>query len=59
MLLENGEKYAIRGDEYIQEYYPESGKKEFDAEFKKAPASFKKHASKLWDKYCKVNPKNK
>jgi hypothetical protein len=56
MLIEDGEKYAIRGNEYIKEYYPESGKKEFGSEFSKAPASFKSHASKVWEKYCKSNP---
>ena len=56
MLIENGEKYAIRGNEYIKPYYPDSGKKEFGKEFSTAPKQFRDHASKIWEKYCKSNP---
>lgn len=56
MLLEDGKKYAIRGNQYIKQFYPESGKKEFGKEFSSAPAEFKEHASKVWEKFCKSNP---
>lgn len=61
MLLENGEKYAIRGNtrsEHILRYelgedavLPESKDKKFDASFDKAPPTFKKFANDLWNKY--------
>ncbi len=57
MMIENGEKYSIKGTDYIAEYYSDSGKKEFGSEFTTAPESFKEYAGKTWDKYCKSNPK--
>lgn len=56
MFIENGDKYAIRGDEYIKQFYPKSGKKEFGKEFNNAPKEFSSHASKVWEKFCKSNP---
>lgn len=56
MMLENGDKYAIRGNNYIENYYPDSGEKNIDASFNSAPAGFKDFASDLWEKYCKSNP---
>lgn len=50
LILENGEKYIIRGgttvdvgNEIIK------GEKNIDPSFEKAPASFLKHANKVWE----------
>ncbi|MGB0522628.1 MAG: M949_RS01915 family surface polysaccharide biosynthesis protein [Flammeovirgaceae bacterium] len=48
MLLENGEKYAIRGQTRFSSDSPD---KNFDEDFAKAPANFKDFASELWDQY--------
>lgn len=56
MMLENGEKYAIRGDQYVMPYYPKSGKKEFDPAFNNAPDIFRTYAGNLWEEFCKSNP---
>ncbi len=55
MLLENGEKYAIRGDSYIPDYKM-GGAKNIDPSFKNADKELKDYASKIWDKFCKPNP---
>lgn len=59
MMIENGEKYAIRGStRYAYQVkeglpegaeIPESTDKTFDESFDNAPESFKKFASELWD----------
>jgi hypothetical protein len=51
ILLENGEKYAIRGETLISlnnEKY--GGKKEIDKSFNNAPQEFLNFANELWDK---------
>lgn len=53
MMLENGEKYAIRGNSYIREF-DTGGEKNID--FGKADQKLVEHASQLWDKYCTPNP---
>ena len=45
MLLENGDKYALRG---FTEVMGEGGEYEMDPAFDKAPKSFLEHAKKLW-----------
>ncbi len=58
MLIE-GVKHEISGNQYIEELYPESGKKTFDAKFEKLPPAFKEFASNHWDIFCKSNPNNR
>lgn len=57
MLLEDGNKYAIRGDSYIV-LDPASGEKmggetNVDASFDNAPAKFKNYALEKWKKHQK------
>lgn len=59
MLLENGEKYAVRGNTRYEQLLrtelgenaaiPKSTDKTFDASFDNAPKAFKNFADKLWD----------
>jgi len=53
MMLENGEKYAIRGNSYLMEN-KEGGEKNID--FGDAPQILVDYASETWDKYCTSNP---
>jgi len=52
MLLEKGDKYAIRGEcaSQIGDSY-EKGSMTMGDEFKKAPKSFQEHAKKVWKKF--------
>ncbi len=54
MMLENGEKYAIRGNSYIPEY--EMGG-EKNLSLKGADQVLKDYASDIWNKFCTPNPK--
>ena len=53
MMLEDGEKYPIRGTTIVDvgngERY--GGEKQFGEEFAKAPAAFRDFASQLWDRF--------
>lgn len=61
MLLENGDKYAVRGytrpELMLREQFgenatfPESTDKSFDPTFKEAPAAFKEFVNKLWNEH--------
>lgn len=53
IMIENGEKYAIRGDSPVIDYNYE-GKKEMD--FGTAPQVLKDYASQTWDKFITSNP---
>lgn len=53
LMIENGEKYAIRGDSYIKEFN-QGGEKNID--FEGAPKEFVDYASKKWDMFCAPNP---
>lgn len=59
MMLEQGEKYAIRGDSLIDvgngERY--GGAKEIDPVFDTAPAAFRDFANRLWDRF--VDPQRR
>lgn len=49
MMLENGNKYAIRGDTKVDYGYEKvGGKTQIDAEFNKAPSEFLQFAKKIW-----------
>ena len=53
IMLENGDKYAIRGTEALL-YYGEFSTSDYkiDAAFNKAPKSFLPFAKVIWNKYC-------
>lgn len=53
MLLENGNKYPVRGQSAIDYGGGEilGGDKKFGSEFDKAPASFRNFAEKQWNKF--------
>jgi len=61
MMLENGEKYAVRGNtrsKYLltselgeNATFPESTDKTFDPSFEKAPTAFKEFANNLWNSH--------
>lgn len=52
MLLENGQKYAVRGSEKaVIDGKRIGGEMKPDPAFKKAPAAFLDHARALWKKY--------
>lgn len=58
IMLENGEKYAIRGNASVIFGYEDDGREmrqqseyKVGAEFKKAPAGFEKAALKLWKQF--------
>lgn len=52
MLLENGNKYPLRGSTVIKlGGMEEGGDKKYGTEFTKAPKAFKKFAEKQWNKY--------
>ncbi|MBN2663652.1 MAG: hypothetical protein JXR68_08370 [Bacteroidales bacterium] len=53
MMLENGEKYAIRGDSYIPDFQ-KGGEKNID--FAGAGNSLLDFASQTWDKFCTPKP---
>ena len=53
IMLENNEKYAIRGNSYIMEAKI-GGEKNLD--LGNADKVLKDYASKTWDKFCKPNP---
>jgi hypothetical protein len=55
MLLENGEKHAIRGDSYIAEINI-GGEKNTDASFKKLNPKIQDLANQTWEKFCKTKP---
>ncbi|PHS04198.1 MAG: hypothetical protein COA88_14045 [Kordia sp.] len=56
MLLENGEKYPIRGNTFVEDYgeIEGNGLKIIGKEFDSASKEFKEYASKLWDKFCRI-----
>ncbi len=53
MLLENGNKYPVRGTTEINygDDYIEEGTKKLGTEFSSAPKSFKKFAEEQWNKF--------
>jgi len=55
MLLENGEKYPIRGNTYVEDYgeLEGNGLKIIGKEFDSANKEFKEYASELWDRFCR------
>ncbi len=57
MMLENGDKYAIRGNTKISSQGPDfpdmGGKTTVDPSFDNAPEGFKDHALKIWKLYQK------
>ncbi len=53
IMLENNEKYAIRGDSYIYEYQM-GGEKNLD--LGDADQILKDYASETWDKFCTPMP---
>lgn len=53
MMIENGEKYAIRGDSYIPDFQM-GGEKNID--FGDDNNELLQFASQTWDKFCKPNP---
>ena len=55
MLLENGAKYAIRGDSYIGEINS-GGEKNMDASFKNLNPKIQDLANQTWEKFCKTKP---
>lgn len=54
MLLENGNKYPIRGTTYVPDYGDTQGNgvKKFGKEYDLANKEFKEYASTLWNKFC-------
>lgn len=60
MLLENGAKYAIRGETTLyqggkpMEGYANGTTKTVDASFAQAPKAFLAHANRQWEKHCIV-----
>jgi len=53
MLLENGKKYAIRGNSYIPDYNMGGDKK---LDFAGADRVLKEYAGETWDKFCTPKP---
>ncbi|MBN2891710.1 MAG: hypothetical protein JXL97_07575 [Bacteroidales bacterium] len=53
IMIENGEKYAIRGDSYLMEIKM-GGEKDID--FGNAPDQLLDFASQTWDKFCASKP---
>ncbi len=50
-MLENGNKYIVRGTTYIDLLVMKvDGSKKVDDSFNSAPTSFLSHANKIWDK---------
>ena len=55
MLLENGQKYALRGvEKMVYEGQKFGGKMDVDKAFQKAPPAFLQHATALWRKNVKA-----
>jgi len=59
IMLENGKKYAIRGNTLVK-YGPETfgGKTNIDTSFNNAPGSFLVHAKSIWEKAQKYSENN-
>lgn len=55
MLLENGEKYAIRGTSYIPDFQV-GGDKNIDESIKTLDQKIQDHVDITWEKFCKTNP---
>jgi len=53
LTLENGEKYIIRGSEFIDygDGQTAGGEKNIDPSFKNGPTEFLNHANRVWDKF--------
>jgi len=59
MMLEDGEKYAIRGTTYMEHNEPAGGyNTEFSENFESAPEGFLDFAKKIWEKYRHRNVKD-
>jgi hypothetical protein len=60
MMLEDGEKYAIRGTTYLEHVKPIGGyETSIGANFKNAPEGFLDFAKKIWQKYRHRNAEDK
>ncbi len=55
MLLENGEKYAIRGDSYIADFNI-GGEKNMDASIRKLDTKIQDFVNQTWEQFCKTKP---
>jgi len=56
VFIDQNKTYSVSGSEYLKQYYPDSGKRFFGAEFKGATDEIIDFATKKWDKHFKSNP---
>lgn len=56
VFIDQDKTYSVSGSEYLKQYYPDSGKRFFGAEFKGATDEIINFVTKKWDKHFKSNP---